>query len=161
MSSLLFAACPADGGFYELYATGMRSSLFTGFLTLSGFLLAAKTFVVVNMKKEVYDNEKYQENFKTQRRLDQTMRLYGPLESLARSLVLNVALCLGTAASQFTVGLIPSPFAAAVCLALAAAAIVFLAVSLVRIRRNLKMMFYWLDVEARDKLGPASTTGGG
>ena len=41
---------------YDFYASNLRGSFFTGFLALGGFLMSAKTFIIVNMKKEVYDS---------------------------------------------------------------------------------------------------------
>ncbi|HEY1189627.1 MAG TPA: hypothetical protein VGE74_18415 [Gemmata sp.] len=162
MSLVLFATnvaatCDPDW-FYTLYATGMRNSLFTGFLTLCGFLMSAKTFIVVNMKKEVYDRKLYQENFRVQQKLKPGVTLYGPLQSLATLLTANVALSLLTAASQFTIGLIPSVWAAAWCVGVAAVTLIFLGVSLALIRRNLKMMFHWLEVELRAADKPPVTS---
>jgi hypothetical protein len=144
--------------FCDLYASGMRNSLFTGFLTLCGFLMSAKTFIVVNMKKEVYDRPRYRENFREQQALKPSMRLFGPLESLARLLTINVAFSLVTAASQFTIGLIPSIWAAGWCLGVAAVTMVFLGFSLFQIRKNLKMMFYWQDLESQPPQPPVKET---
>src|SRR5262245_31540304 len=45
--------------FADFYARNLRGSLFTGFLTLSGFLLSAKTFIVVKMKESLYEQDFY------------------------------------------------------------------------------------------------------
>lgn len=145
------------GWFYELYATGMRGSMFSGFLTLSGFLLSAMTFIVVNMKKEVYDTDAYREGFARQWKLKPGMQFYGPLERLSRSLLWNVTLALATSVSQFTVGFYPSCYSALFCVGIAAVTIGYLAASVERVRRNLRDMFVWSEAAAAKKLAESAT----
>jgi hypothetical protein len=47
----------------RFYGENIRGSLFTGFLTLGGFLLSLKTFIIVKMKENVYDDERYIDGF--------------------------------------------------------------------------------------------------
>lgn len=134
--------------FADMYRANMRSSMFTAFLTLSGFLLSAKTFIVVNMKKEVYDNPAYRDNFNTQKKLKPDMSLYGPLQTLSRRLTINVASSLIASILQFSVGFIHHWAAAAICVASAIVVIIMLFVSLYQIHNNLNNMFVWLNLSA-------------
>lgn len=142
---------PCFVGYYE---DKMRASLFTGFFTLSGFLLSAKTFIVLNLKKEMFATKTYLKNLKTQARLEEDGQLpvYGPLRNIGRALLVNVALCLAASILQFSVGLVGSITAVAVCLAVAAAAAGMLVFSLVVIAKNLHDMYDHFELEARDEI---------
>lgn len=169
-----FAQAPDEVGWFTTatdhflfaYQSGMRSSLFTGFLTLCGFLMSAKTFIVVQMKKEVYDKPGYQKVHKIQSRLPERRRrwwgrsgrpeggeagIYSPLQALSHWLLVNVVMSLFTSVSQFTVGFIPHWAAALFCVMIALTTVGVLARSLLHIRTNLNAMFNWLKEEAKDK----------
>ncbi|MCK6586798.1 MAG: hypothetical protein L6Q76_04345, partial [Polyangiaceae bacterium] len=82
------AAIPFTGKeFHEFYAHSMRGSLFTGFLTLSGFLFSVNTFIVVNMKKELYDHVSYFEKVTRLQGVNPNLTFYGPLRRLSRLLL--------------------------------------------------------------------------
>ncbi len=141
-----------EPGFHDVYAASMRNSLFTGFLTLSGFLLTAKTFLVVNMNKEVYTSDHYLENFRVQHKVDDALEVYGPLSNTAKLLYWNIVVTLLTAVAQFTIGFIPSAWAAGFCLCAVLVAIAFMGYSLLQVRRNLARMFSFLESVAKGKL---------
>lgn len=120
----------------------LRGSLFTGFFTLSGFLLSIKTFTIVNMKTGVYDQEHYR--FLHIRRF-RDQPLYERLGKLATLLHWSVVFALTTSLVQITVGLIKSPIAVAFCFALAGATAALLGECLSHLRTNLKAWFTTLD----------------
>lgn len=158
-ASVLFLA---DCNFPRFYEDKMRASLFTGFFTLSGFLLSAMTFIILNLKKEVYSTKTYLKRVSEQSSLadGQQIEVYRPLRDVGKVLLLNVALCLASSIAQFSLGLIGSRFFVAVCLALAAAAAGMLVLSLVIISLNLHDMYDHFEHEARaemEKLGPRSS----
>lgn len=156
MTTTCFACDPTlAADFLHAYQNGMRPQLFTGFLTLCGFLMTAKTFIVTNMKKEVYEKKLYLLNFDSQRRLERSLKVYEPLERLSKWLLVNVLASLVTPALQFTVGFIPHWVAACVCLAAAIVTVALLGLSLYHIRFNLKQMFHWLGLEAEEKIKEA------
>jgi hypothetical protein len=155
----------ADDTFPKFYEEKMRASLFTGFFTLSGFLLTAKTFIILNMKKEMFSTKMYLKHVETQSRLlpGKKMEVYRPLRDIGHVLLINVSLCLAASISQFTFGLCPSMTTVAICLALAAGAAGMLVFSLTIIARNLRGMYDHFEEEAQEEIkkfrhqGAAST----
>lgn len=143
---------PAGKDFVEFYGKNMRGSIFSGFLTLSGFLFSVNTFIIVNMKKELYDQAGYLSRFEQQMAFNPKRTLYGPLHRLSNMLILSVASTLATSVCQFTIGLIPKWYASLACLFVAAASIAILVYVLKVIWDNLKDLFEFLDKEAEKKL---------
>lgn len=140
--------CSQMNGFGSFYAKDLRSSLFSGFLTLGGFLLSLKTFIVVNMKKEVFDNEKYKKEWGEQKKLDVDGKMgsrFDPLKDLANSLYVSIVFCVATAVSQLTIGLFEAIWSSIICLLLATISIMLLLKSLYLIRVNLNRMFEFLN----------------
>lgn len=143
--------CAEMNGFGSFYAKSLRSSLFSGFLTLGGFLLSLKTFIVVNMKKEVFDNEKYKQEWVEQKKLDVDGKMgsrFGPLKDLANSLYVSIVFCVATAVSQLTIGLFEAIWSSVICLLLATISIMLLLKSLYLIRVNLNRMFEFLNKDS-------------
>jgi hypothetical protein len=137
--------------FWKFYAENMRGSLFSGFLTLTGFLFAVKTFIVINMKKEMYDTEAYRARVWQRRNFQSELTVYGPLRRLGRLLLFAVLLSVSTSVSQLTLGLIQAWWAAAICLTLAGATITLLVWILFLIRTNLNEWFGLIEEEAKRK----------
>jgi hypothetical protein len=143
----------------SLYDKSMRSSLFTGFFTLSGFLLTAKTFIILNMKKEVYSTDAYLRTVLSHRQTLGTsapganeLEVYAPLKRLGDLLTINVAATLISSALQFSLGLVNSRYAVAICLAIASMAIVLLAISLFQMSANLRAMYIHFEKEAQRRI---------
>lgn len=140
--------CDSFGKFPTFYGDKMRGSLFAGFLTLGGFLLSLKTFIVVNMKKEVFESEVYKKEWEDQKKLDVNNELglkYTPLRYLSSVLYAAILSCISTAVLQLTVGLVNSFWAATLCLWAVIVSLSFLAWALWLIRANLTRMFDYLD----------------
>lgn len=146
MSIICYAADPT---FHDTYSQAMRNSLFTGFLTLSSFLLATKTMLVIQFRKDVFDNDDYLQSHRLQRPNE---KVYASLERLANFLNRNILLALATSAVQFSLGFVPSDITTIVCLGFAAITLVMTAFSVVKIRNNLRQMFAWLNQKADEKL---------
>lgn len=125
--------------FGVFYGDKLRASLFAGFLTLGGFLMSLKTFIVVNMKKEVFDTPQYREKFEANK--DGVEQLYDPLKELTNVLFSTIALCITTAVMQLTLGVIDYFPAAVFCLAAAASSVMLLSWCLCLIRKNLLYLF--------------------
>lgn len=143
---------PAGKDVFDFYAKNLRGGLFSGFLTLSGFLFSVNTFIIVNMKKELYDQEGYLARFEKQLAFDPKRKYYGPLQRLSKLLLEAVISALAASVVQFTIGLIPRWYTAIVCIVVAAVAIFFLARVLWVIRRNLQDLFEFLEQDATLKL---------
>lgn len=135
--------------FFHFYATNLRASLFAGFLTLGSFLVAVNTFIVVNLKKEVYEHKLYKKRVQDARRSDPKASFFGPLRRLSELLFAAILLALVTAISQLTVGvLIPHWGSALFCLCLAGITVVLLLFVLWQIRQNLNDLFVFLEAAA-------------
>lgn len=136
-------------GYYALY---MRTGLFTGFLTLAGFLFATVQFVTANMKQHLYDTKAYRQRIAAVRTEQKGATIYGPLGRLLKFLIAALLFSLLTSVLQFTLGLVQSDAAAAVCLAFAAVSVALLVVSVWLIRGNLRDMLTDWEADGNEKL---------
>ena len=145
LPATVVASQPTVDVFYSFYAASLRGVLFTGFLTLSGFLFSMMTFIVINMKKEVYDTDQYMQEISTKRELNPKLTQYGPLRRFSRFLFWSVLSSLLTAVSQLTVGLYAHRGSAILCLGLAAISVTLVGTSLVLLACNLNAWFQRLE----------------
>lgn len=133
---------------FDFYAKNLRGSLFTGFLALGGFLMSAKTFIIVNMKKEVYDSAKYKQDWLDGRELNGAENyppLFRPLRRLSNILFYTITFSFIASISQLTIGLFESISSVVACAFLVILAACFLMLSLYLIKKNLATMFDYLD----------------
>jgi hypothetical protein len=138
--------------FFAFYASNLRGSLFTGFLTLGSFLVAVNTFIIVNLKKELYDSKGYRARVSNARSLNDHVSYFGPLRRLSTFLFWTILLAIATSVSQLTVGLlIPHWAAAAFCLAMACATVIVLLTVLFVIKGNLQDWFEYMEDQAREE----------
>ena len=143
----------AKGGIYcenlekltKFYEKNIRGHLFAGFLALGGFLLSLKTFIVVSMKENVYDNKRYKDNWERQLKIDPGLKLYSPLKELSDLLFYAILSVIVTAILQMTLGLYPHWIASLLCLGSAVYAILLLLKSLFLIKKNLDVWFSYLE----------------
>lgn len=146
--------CPALDSFGNFYSEKLRASLFAGFLTLGGFLMSLKTFIIVNMKKEVYDTKYYQDIWYEQKKIDKNNlmpSIYHPLRQLSNVLYITILLCVSSAVSQLTVGLFGNLWTSIFCVWMSSLSIASLIWSLILIRKNLTNMFNNLDKQQQLK----------
>lgn len=133
---------------FDFYARNLRGSLFTGFLALGGFLMSAKTFIIVNMKKEVYDSARYKQDWLDGRELNGSENyppLFRPLRRLSNILFYTISFSFLASVAQLTIGLFESVPSVVICSFLVILAICFLMLSLYLIKKNLATMFDYLD----------------
>lgn len=144
----------AKGDLFDFYAEHLRSDLFNGFLTLAGFVLAAKTFIVVHMKKEVYDDEDYGKRFYDRKKLagESSATRYGPLGRMSDALYWITLSSVIAAVGQFSVGLIPWNVAAAAGMGLASYAVYRLLYGMHLMKVNLDSWFEIVDDKERARL---------
>lgn len=145
-------SCHKPTVFFEFYSKNLRGSLFAGFLTLGGFLMSLKTFIVVNMKKEVFDKPEYLVQWQAARKNNPNTEefKYAPLRFLASTIFIAIVSCISTATAQLTIGLVPSFWTALICMWASAVSIAIILRSLILIRKNLNRMFDYLDDEQRE-----------
>lgn len=105
-----------DGTWQGFFARELRGDLFGACLTLSGFLYAAYTFIIVHMKCHVYESREYQQIFRQKKKADSQLKLWNPLQNLSRRLHRTIIVALVAAILQLTLGLIEMNWAASVCM---------------------------------------------
>lgn len=137
-----------------VYADKMRSSLFTGFLTLASFLMAVASFLIVNLKTHVFDKESYLQEWMKANPSGESRDIYLPLEKLAKRFAVNILLALAASVSQFTIGMIVHPLAAAACLVIALLAFGHLFLTIRHFVAELKAMTAWLHHDGHPKDTP-------
>lgn len=143
---------------FDFYSKNMRSSLFSGFLTIGGFMLSLKTFVLVKMKEGLYGTEAYVIRVEKARKLGSEDSLYAPLKRLSHLLFASILAALTTAAFQLSLGLHQSWWSAGVCLSFATGTISLLLLSLLNMKRNLDTWFDSMDKDHERKRADASAS---
>jgi hypothetical protein len=130
---------------YDYYKSNFRNSLFTGFLTLGGFLFTFKSFAILRLAT-VFESPEYQDrHIARKQNPEYSFGFLDPLTNLNDSVFLAIALSLVTSASQLTIGLLPNWFASLVCLWLALFSTVVLARTIKLLKLNIDL---WLEVES-------------
>ena len=147
----------SSAAFLKLYVSGMRASMFTGFLTLCGFLLSATTFIVIQMKNEVYGKPFYLEQISQQRKLNPTLSVYGPLRRMARALTIAIVFCFTASMLQFTLGLKETILSTMICLAFGCIALGSVAWVIVLMSINLRAWFEKLEEQANKQMRECQT----
>lgn len=135
---------------WHFYSQHLRASLFAGFLSAGGFLLALKTFILIKMKEEVYAKERYHERYRrAQKRNSIKEPLYAPLQRLGDFLFMAIVSAFATAALQLTLGLYPHAASAFACIGSSIFTTCTFFVCLWVVRSNLNLWFELLDEELR------------
>lgn len=135
----------------KLYDESLRQSMFTGFLTLGGFLLSMKTFILVNIKKGVYESDVYLKEIEKAVKSGQHVDRYGSLFSLQKALSLATAFAIFVSLSQFTLGLLPWWPAKAFAASLAVFAFSFVAWAFWLLYMNTKRWFKLMEDEETER----------
>lgn len=145
---IIAANCTDKLEFVTYYQKNIRASLFSGFLTLGGFLLSLKTFIVVKLKESVYDNPHYKERFNARKKLDSSLEIYAPLRRLSDFLFWTILVAIVAAAGQFTLGLSLSFYAMLAAVGLALMALFMLICALLLVKQCLKDWFDFISSAA-------------
>jgi len=141
--TLVAAHVKAGIDIYAFYKTNMRSYFFMAFITMGGFLLSLKTFIVINIKKELYDCEQYKKRFAENKEINPELKLYGPLIRLGNFLIYCVIFSILTSISQLTIGIIPNSYASMFCIAMAGGTIAWVFRAWWEIKQSLSS---WFDI---------------
>lgn len=127
---------------FTYYEKHIRGNLFAGLIAVGGFLMTGKTFILVTMKQNVFDDEGYIKNFEKMRKHDSSLSQYGPLVQLKDALYYSVYMTIIAAVVQMTLGLIPHWSFSLFSIFTAILSIILVIDSLNLIKRNLD---YWLS----------------
>lgn len=129
---------------WDYYSKHIRGNMFAGLIAVGGFLMTGKTFILVTMKQNVFDDQKYIDHFKKISKHDNSLKRYAPLIQLKDVLYIAVYMTIIAALVQLTVGLIPHWSTAAFSIFFSIWSIVLVIDSLNLIKKNLD---YWIDEE--------------
>jgi hypothetical protein len=146
-----------DDAFTTFYSEKLRSSLFSAFLTLGGFLYSLKTFILIKMKENVYDTDWYKARLDDLRKYNARLSHYGPLRRLSDLLFFTVMGALCSALAQFSIGFINHWVAAVLAIYVAICALGMFIISLFEIKRNLNDWFKYLEDASSSKTKGAAT----
>lgn len=136
---------PQKKELHTYFAEHLRGNLFSGFLTLGGFLLSLQMFIVVKIKEDLYDSDAFCNHVKAMREIKPNLEHYAPLRRFSHLLTVAVSACLITAVAQLSVGLIERNWASWICIGLAVASSIWFIVVLVAVFLNLKIWFGHLE----------------
>lgn len=137
--------CQKIDSFYDFYSKNIRGHLFAGFLALGGFLLSLKTFIIVNIKTSLYDNDDYKKQWELSKKTNEDLTRYGPLKELSDLLYFSILVCIISAVFQMTFGFITHWLASIVCVFTSITATVLLIESLRIIKNNLDTWFEYIN----------------
>ena len=157
---IVFSYCTLEFGIipyhdiYTPYKESLRGDLFSGLLTLAGFMLALKTFVILFLKDKLYDAENYIiiHVKKMDHESDGEINLYKGLKDLGNLLSLTIVTCLVAAVMQLAIGLSSCKWAIALCLSFATGGIGMVFYSWLMIHLNLHDFFESISQEGDSKI---------
>src|SRR5262249_16573193 len=117
-----------------VYENKFQVPLFTGFLTMGGFLLSLKTFIVIKMNEAVYQSQAYLRQSKTLHALEPNFNPLSGLKNLNSFLLFCVKWSLSASFLQPSLGLLHNRYTTAICIgaAVGAACLVLSACFLIR-----------------------------
>ena len=107
--------------------------------------MSLKTFIIVNMKENVYDSLHYKRNWEDQSKLGHNGGLYEPLKDLSDLLYYAILASILSAVFQITIGLHLHWLSSVFCIWSVIFAVLLLLDSLVLIKRNLNTWFSFLE----------------
>lgn len=137
---------------YTFYKDQLRSSLFSGFLTVGCFLLSLKTFIIVKLKEDLFDHPMYIKRYTEFRNLNpkKVISLYKPLNRLSDFLIICVIGSILSAALQFTLGFINCCICPSICIASSFVSIVVVLTACWEVKLNLNELFIILEDQANE-----------
>jgi hypothetical protein len=142
MATAIYLTIPNISTATTYFGEKIRTSLFTGLLTVGSFLLSLKVFIIVKFKETVFDTEEYKLLVARLRKIDPKIKHYGQVRSLSSVLFLSIAAAIGASICQLTVGLIEAPAAMLLSIFAASFAVAMLFQTLLLIQ---KILGEWLD----------------
>ncbi|MCA8949119.1 MAG: hypothetical protein KDE27_06440 [Planctomycetes bacterium] len=139
---------PQEPTFFEFYDEHLRSSFFTGFLTVATFLFAVKMHIIFKLKDELYDTPSYLERFQESRSLGGSASgYYGPLRNFGRLLLGSIVLAFVAAAWQLAVVWIRTNWSAVVGVVFGCLTLLALGICIINLAGNLHDWFKHVEAE--------------
>ena len=132
---------------FKFYSENLRSALFSGFLTIGAFLLSLKTFIIVKLKEDLYDQDEYRARYEKNRTLNKKKAgtIYAPLNRLSDFLIICVIGSLVSAGFHFSIGLFKYNLTAAICISSSLFSLIIVLVACWEVKKNLAIMFELLE----------------
>lgn len=150
----------------KFYREGLRTPLFSGFLTVGSFLLTLKATILLRIK-EIYEEPKYADDwrrYQAQRKRENPSAgltdYYGPLRNLGNALLLNVLFAITSAILQVTLGFLNNPWTVGVCMGFASTTLLLLLFLWWQIASNLLRWFDVIERRKQDELKKQTPEGG-
>lgn len=131
--------------FIKFYEENLRGNLFAGFLTVGGFLLSLKTFILIKLKENVYDRPQYKKRYEDMKKLDASLQVYSPLRNLSDFLFWSVLATIGAAIAQLSIGLIGIQWFVYAAIWISVFALCILIASLLLIKTSLNDWFDFIN----------------
>lgn len=139
------------------YEKSLQDPLFNGSLTLGAFLLSLETYIVLKLKEDIFDSERWRAQVRNLRKYGGGISYYGPLKNISNLLYYAVMLFFTSATLQFTAGFYPHWSAATICIVSFGSALGFLVWALIIIKQNLAIWIKALEDEAEAQEGAGAT----
>ncbi len=129
----------------SIYTDKIRPYIFTGFLTIGGFLLSLQIFILISLKEKLYESDAYKKIYYQTKAINPDIRFYGSLINLGRLLIACVGLSLVTSFVQISFGVIGGRLSSVFCMSLAYATLALIFFALIQIRGSLNIWFKYLE----------------
>jgi hypothetical protein len=133
----------------KAYNNGIRSSMFGGLLSVGGFLLSLKTFIVIKLKESVYDTKSYQDIVEKNRKLNPAIKHYQPLQNLSDFLFWAVLSAIVASVIQLTIGLSSNYYMILFAIFSSIFAVNILIITLLLIKFSLNQYFSFINSDKR------------
>ena len=127
---------------FNTYSGKLQMPLFTGFFTVSGFLISLTIFIIVKMHESIYQKLDYQDQVAHYKEINPEYSYIRPLTNLTNFLLASVVAALCTSFSQLTLGNIPYYWITIFCISLGVSTFGFILTSCFLIRKNI---LFWFD----------------
>lgn len=128
------------------YYDSIKGYLFVTSITIGAFLFTMKSFIVLNMKKEVYDTNAYIEHYVSSKKLGVKETRYAPLERLRQFLYLSIFSALVNGPIQLFLGYFSNAFVLFLSLVITLITWGLVLYSLYLVNQNLKWLTEFSDV---------------
>lgn len=147
--SFFIFSCLIESSQLLIAYSKIQGNLFTGFLTIGGFILSIKTFVLVRLKSDIYDKEAYEEVLKKLRHTSSGHTRYQSLDNLGSALIFTIFLTLLTSVSHITIGFFWLPYGPIVCSSLTMATLSLVSLCWLLLQSNIRIWFNFIHDEAK------------
>lgn len=153
---LVFVGAPTTDRVLCFYGSNLRSELFGGLISIGAFLFALKTFIIVTLKRELYDSKAYTDRYRLSKQLDPSIQKLTSLNNLRIYLSFTVMCSFASACAHITIGFICHWIAALACCGLSLLSLYLFARSLSIMWVNLRDLIDSWELESASDAGVAS-----